>query len=88
MERGSITASCGCKIAHADDGEFVTIGEYGCDAIDGFHPIVVTGFVCPSCAATRKAWPEYLADDDAEDAWLDETHPVQQQCGSKQAGDP
>lgn len=77
METGTITASCGCKINHADDGEFVTTGDYDCDALEGFQPVVVTGFVCPACATDRKAWPDTLATDDAEDAWLKGEHPAQ-----------
>lgn len=71
VEKGSITASCGCKIENFDDGEDIRYGSEDCDPIDGFHRVVVYAFYCKPCAARARTWPEFIETEEQADAWLD-----------------
>lgn len=61
------------KLTDRDGEELVLVGEWGCDAIDGFYPSVAYRFPCEACAADMKTWDEYLPDDAAAEAHLDRT---------------
>jgi hypothetical protein len=67
--KGSITATCGHKLDSADAGVDVRYGGYDCGAY-GYEKCVAYVVFCPACAIEAKAWPEYIADDEAEERWF------------------
>lgn len=70
-QNGSITASCGHKLADDEDTVSVKYGEYDCDPIDGFHPCIVYAEFCPTCTEDwqRNGWL-FQSEEEAE-AWCD-----------------
>lgn len=68
--KGSITATCGHKLANADEGVDVRYGGYDCGAY-GYEKVVSYVVFCPKCAEEAKKWPEYIATDEDEARWFD-----------------
>lgn len=68
--KGSITASCGHKVASMEDGADVRYGGHDCDAVDGFQPCIFYAFFCRPCAEKLKASGDLIETDEQEDAWF------------------
>lgn len=47
---GTITASCGHQVAHADDLIHVEYDDVDCDPIEGFVDVTVFASFCRACA--------------------------------------
>ena len=62
-------ASCGCTLESSRDLVSVRYSGEDCVAGEGFVPTVFYASYCPKCAENAKAWPAYLADDEAEEAF-------------------
>lgn len=69
--QGSITASCGHKLADDEDTVSVWYADETCDAVDGFAPCTVYASFCPACATEWKEKGLLFADEAAADRWLD-----------------
>lgn len=67
-----IIASCAHKLKSVADIVHVTYGELSCDAVDGYHPAVITVVFCQPCADRYKAEGLLLETKEAEDAWLEQ----------------
>lgn len=67
---GSITASCGHKLADGEEGVDVIYKDEQCLAVEGFIPVIVYGYFCQKCAAKWRS--EGLLFDNNEEAekWL------------------
>ena len=69
---GSIILSCGHKSEdYPNDAIPVRWGEFDCDAIEGFLPVVTYADYCPSCAAKAKTWDTYIETDEQEKEWFE-----------------
>ncbi|OQW38078.1 MAG: hypothetical protein A4E20_04710 [Nitrospira sp. SG-bin2] len=66
-----IKATCGHEVAKVEDLVDIRYGGEDCDAVEGIHRCVFYATYCPACAEAAKAWPEYIANDEDEDRWLD-----------------
>ena len=71
---GSITASCGHKLADDEKGEHVFYADETCDAVEGFIPCFVSALFCDRCASEWRAKGLLFADVEAAREWLDEQH--------------
>lgn len=70
--RGSVTCSCGHKLADDEDSISVAYETEVCDAVDGFSPAVAYAEFCPKC---EQKWREkgWLFDSpEAAHKWLRE----------------
>jgi len=68
--KGSVTASCGHKLADDEEGVDVMYGTDSCDAIEGFRPAVAYAHFCQKCAAEWKVKGWLFADQAEADAYL------------------
>ena len=65
----TVVASCGCTVASTDDVVAIRYSTEECYALEGFVPAVVSASYCKSCAEKASSWPEYITDDEAEEAF-------------------
>lgn len=70
VEKGSITASCGCKLADDDEGVGIKFGDYDCDPIDGFQKVIIYAHYCTPCAEKAKSWDTYFETEEQANEWL------------------
>jgi hypothetical protein len=68
---GSITASCGHVLGPDEEDVMVFYKDEDCDAVEGFHPVLISASFCQKCAAEWKA--DGVLFDTMEEgmAWLD-----------------
>lgn len=65
-----VEAHCGHEVDGYDQFVTVRFGGWSCDAVEGFLPCVEFYEYCPSCAISARARPDFLADEDAENAYF------------------
>ena len=67
---GSIVASCGCTLKPDENTVSVCYRDEACDAVEGFHPVLVYAEFCPRCTKTWAERGDLFSSKEEGELWL------------------